>query len=162
METQNPKQPPGSELSAQSLTWGSNPRTARSWPEPKLDPQLTEPQRRPVSSHLLRNIFIHILLTPHTHIYSVPVRRLTSIPNRKQLNGCYIWYQTHCHLLGACVQRENLNAEVKDYLNPMTSSPRWEVILISSGTGSRNWKYPRKSDVKCRFQKAVHNVYLVV
>ena len=29
-ETQNPKQAPGSELSAQSPTWGSNPRTVRS------------------------------------------------------------------------------------------------------------------------------------
>ena len=36
-ETQNPKQAPGSELSAQGLTWGSNPRMVRSWPEPKLD-----------------------------------------------------------------------------------------------------------------------------
>ena len=26
-KTQNPKQAPGSELSAQSLTWGSNPQT---------------------------------------------------------------------------------------------------------------------------------------
>ena len=32
-ETQNPKQPPGSDLSAQSLTWGLNSQTARSWPE---------------------------------------------------------------------------------------------------------------------------------
>ena len=29
-ETQNPKQAPGSELSAQSSTWGSNPRAVRS------------------------------------------------------------------------------------------------------------------------------------
>ena len=29
-ETQNAKQAPGSELSAQSLTWGSNPQTVRS------------------------------------------------------------------------------------------------------------------------------------
>ena len=29
-ETQNPKQAPGSELSAQSLMWGSNSRTLRS------------------------------------------------------------------------------------------------------------------------------------
>ena len=28
---------PGSELSAQSPTWGSNPRTMRSGPEPKSD-----------------------------------------------------------------------------------------------------------------------------
>ena len=36
-ETQNPKQAPGSELSAQSPTRGLNPRTVRSWPELKLD-----------------------------------------------------------------------------------------------------------------------------
>ena len=34
-ETQNPKQDPGSELSARSLTWGSNSQTVRSRPEPK-------------------------------------------------------------------------------------------------------------------------------
>ena len=36
-ETQNPKQPPDSKLSEQSPTRGSNPRTGRSWPEPKSD-----------------------------------------------------------------------------------------------------------------------------
>ena len=34
---QNLKQPPGSELSAQSWTWGLNSQTTRSWPELKLD-----------------------------------------------------------------------------------------------------------------------------
>ena len=38
---------PGSELSAQSPTRGSNPQTVRSWPELKLDAQPTEPPRRP-------------------------------------------------------------------------------------------------------------------
>ena len=46
-ETQNLKQAPGSEPSAQSLTRGSNSRTARSWPEPKSDAQPTEPPMRP-------------------------------------------------------------------------------------------------------------------
>ena len=46
-ETQNPKQAPGSELSARSPTWGSNPRTLRSWPELKSDAQPTEPRKRP-------------------------------------------------------------------------------------------------------------------
>ena len=46
-ETQNWKQAPGSEPSAQSQMRGSNSRTTRSWPEPKSDPQLTEPPRRP-------------------------------------------------------------------------------------------------------------------
>ena len=46
-ETQNLKQAPGSELSVQSLTRGSNLRTMRSWPEPKSDAQPTEPPRHP-------------------------------------------------------------------------------------------------------------------
>ena len=36
-ETQNPRQAPGSELSAQSPTRGLNPRTKRSRREPKSD-----------------------------------------------------------------------------------------------------------------------------
>ena len=44
-ETQNPKQVPGSDLSAQSLTRGWNPQTARSWPEQESKAQLTEPPR---------------------------------------------------------------------------------------------------------------------
>ena len=46
-ETQNLKQAPGSELSAQSPTRGSNSRTTRSWPELKSAAQPTEPPRRP-------------------------------------------------------------------------------------------------------------------
>ena len=46
-ETQNLKQAPGSGLSAQNLTWGSNSWTMRSWPEPKWEAQLTEPPRCP-------------------------------------------------------------------------------------------------------------------
>ena len=44
---QNLKQAPGSELSAQSPTWGSNSWTTRSWPELKSFAQPTEPPRRP-------------------------------------------------------------------------------------------------------------------
>ena len=51
-ETQNRNQAPGSEQSAQSLTWGWNPRTARSWPEPKSDAQSAEPPRRPRGAFL--------------------------------------------------------------------------------------------------------------
>ena len=42
-ETQKPKQAPGSELSAQSLTPGSNPQAVKSWPVPKSGIQPTEP-----------------------------------------------------------------------------------------------------------------------
>ena len=53
-ETQNPKQAPGSELSAQSPTWGSNPQTMRSLPEPKLGTQLPEPPRCPMKTPIVR------------------------------------------------------------------------------------------------------------
>ena len=46
-ETQNRKQAPGSEPSAQNPTRGSNSRSARSWPEPKSDASPTEPSGRP-------------------------------------------------------------------------------------------------------------------
>ena len=46
-ETQNLTQAPGSELSAQSPTWGLNSRTVRSWLELKSDAQPTEPPRCP-------------------------------------------------------------------------------------------------------------------
>ena len=49
----NPKQAPGSELSAQSPTQGSNSRTVRSWPEPKSDAQPNEPPRCPESNWFL-------------------------------------------------------------------------------------------------------------
>ena len=47
---QNMKQVSGSELSAQSPMWGSNSWAVRSWPELKLDTQLTEPPRHPMDS----------------------------------------------------------------------------------------------------------------
>ena len=46
-ETQNPKQAPGSELSAQSLTPGSTSQAVRLRPEPKSEAQPTEPPRGP-------------------------------------------------------------------------------------------------------------------
>ena len=55
-ETQNPKQAPGSESSAQNLTQGSNPQTVTSLPEPKSDAQLAEPPRQ----------------VPHCQIFWIP------------------------------------------------------------------------------------------
>ena len=46
-ETWNPKQAPGCELPAQSLTQGLNSLTASSWPETKSDAYLTKPPRVP-------------------------------------------------------------------------------------------------------------------
>ena len=57
-ETQNPKQAPGSKLSAQSPTRGSNSWTLRSWPELKSDAQPTEPPRRPCYDLFLTEIFL--------------------------------------------------------------------------------------------------------
>ena len=51
-ETQNPKRAPGSELAAQSPMWGSNPRAARSLPEPKPGTQpRSPPPRAPLSQN---------------------------------------------------------------------------------------------------------------
>ena len=59
-ETQNPKQAPGSKLSAQSPMRGLNSETARSWPEPKPDAQPTEPPGHPDMVHSLSGvIFSH-------------------------------------------------------------------------------------------------------
>ena len=49
-ETQNPKQAPGSELSAQSPMRGLNSQTVRSRLKSKSVAQLTEPPRRPGKS----------------------------------------------------------------------------------------------------------------
>ena len=56
-ETQNLKQTPGSKMSAQSPTQGSNPQTMRSWPELKMDAQLIEPPRCPCPSLFLWGIW---------------------------------------------------------------------------------------------------------
>ena len=56
-ETQKLQQAPGSELSVQSPTWGSNSQTVQSWPEPKSVTQQTEPPRCP-----LRVLFIYNFL----------------------------------------------------------------------------------------------------
>ena len=56
-ETQNPKQAPGSEPSAQSPTRGSNSQTVRSRPEPKSDAPPTEPPRRPLILNNFNKIF---------------------------------------------------------------------------------------------------------
>ena len=65
-KTQNPRQAPGSELSAQSPMRGSNPCTMRSWPEPKLDAQPTEPSRCPYPEVLLEDVPLH--LRDHTYL----------------------------------------------------------------------------------------------
>ena len=57
-ETQNPKQAPGSEVSAQSPMWGSNSRTVRSLPELKADAQPTEPPRCPLCTFFVLTYFI--------------------------------------------------------------------------------------------------------
>ena len=53
-ETQNLKQAPGLKLSAQSPVRGLNSKVVRSWPEPKLDTQLTEPPTCPPRSHTIK------------------------------------------------------------------------------------------------------------
>ena len=57
---QNLKQTPGSELSAQSPTRGSNSRVVRSWPEPKSDAQPTESPRYPTPRYVVLIFNLHL------------------------------------------------------------------------------------------------------
>ena len=75
-ETKNPRQPPGSELSAQSSMRGSNSQTARSWPELKSDTQLTKPPRCPNSGrkfNFISQSFYCISFHFCNHTYSFQV-----------------------------------------------------------------------------------------
>ena len=69
-ETQNPKQAPSSELSAQSQTWGSNSWTMRSWPELKSDASPTRPPGHP------RDFLCNVCWQP---------------VNRNRASGCLDW-----------------------------------------------------------------------
>ena len=51
------KQAPGSELSAQSPTRGSNSRAVRSWPELKSAAQMTEPPRHHIIVIIFDTVF---------------------------------------------------------------------------------------------------------
>ena len=57
----NTKQAPGSQRSAQNPTRAWNPGTGRSWPEPKLNAQLTEPPRCPFMTIFDTRSYVHII-----------------------------------------------------------------------------------------------------
>ena len=59
--TQNQKQAPGSELSAQSPTRGLNPQTVSSWPEPKSVAQLTTTPAPLDNLFYLRFVFLQLM-----------------------------------------------------------------------------------------------------
>ena len=81
-ETQNPKQTPGSKLSTQSLMHGLNPRTMRSWPEPKLDSQPTEPPRCPRFYQVITNSSTTCFPTSQLiSLYSQPVIWASLVPD---------------------------------------------------------------------------------
>ena len=63
---------PGSELSAQSPTRGSNPRAARSRPEPKSDAQPAEPPRRPEFVTLTQKSDTRDAAGPHCQVRGLP------------------------------------------------------------------------------------------
>ena len=79
----------GSRLRAVSTEpmWGSNPQTARSWPEPKPDAQPTEPPRRP--SNLIFNVYITV------HLWNTPL--MTYHPDSKYLDCLYFFCITSDH-----------------------------------------------------------------
>ena len=60
-ETQNPKQTPGSELSAQSPTRGLNPQTERSWPELKSVANRLSHPGTPMCFEFYQMYLLHLL-----------------------------------------------------------------------------------------------------
>ena len=109
-ETQNPKQAPGSELSAQSPMRGSNSQTVRSWPEPKSDAQPTEPPRRPTTWHF-KKLNSHFLskkynfwtfkITYNT-IINVKIVPLSGLPGR--LRQLSVWLRLRSWSRGSWVR----------------------------------------------------------
>ena len=81
-ETQNPKQAPDSELSAQRPMRGSNSWTVRSWPGPKSDASPTEPPRCPYIFFIQSSIDGHLhcrhVLTPVNYV-AVNMRELITL-----------------------------------------------------------------------------------
>ena len=76
-------------LSAQSPTQGSNSSTARSWPEPKSDAQLTEPPRRPKWTPSSTWITIWLLLSfPHPLLWSLERKNVP--PNQASFSALVI------------------------------------------------------------------------
>ena len=90
-ETQNPKQAPGSELSAQSLMRGSNSQTVRSWPEPKSDTLSTEPPRRPCFLYFFKDecVFSFMASGFPLHILTRVIAHTPRAPQKDTLSCCW-------------------------------------------------------------------------
>ena len=112
-KTQNLKPTPGSELSAQSLTQASNSQTVRSWPEPKLDAQPTEPPRSPWEKWFLCFIFtLHYIST----FVNIPLGAHAPNPWQKNQQSLlaftyFFWEKTFFYYKDICVsfQTKSIN-----------------------------------------------------
>ena len=80
-ERQNLRQAPGFELLAQSLTWCSNSQTLKSWPELKLDTQLTEPPRCPYSFIFKISILKYLEMKSFTFKYTNIFLKVYTFPS---------------------------------------------------------------------------------
>ena len=127
-ETQKWKQAPGSEPSAQSSIWGSNSQTVRSWPEPKLDAQLTEPPRRPsISFFLIFNVYLCVRETDRVWVGEGQRERETQ--NRKQAPGSEPSAQSS--IWGSNSQMARPWPEPKSDAQP-TEPPRRPITFLNS------------------------------
>ena len=77
------------QLLAQSLTQGSNSQTVRSWPEQKLDTQLTEPPRRPLVSVYFTDLLVSYLsLYLHHQLHDPVAAELMNEWINEWINEC--------------------------------------------------------------------------
>ena len=120
-ETQNPKQDPGSELSAQSPIWGLNSWTMRSWPEQKSDTQPTEPPRCPTHRQFW---------TWHALCLQGRVRlKYTVIPSRDEGEMEALSWRRMAHALESQASREYAHR-----FRHQTSSYLWPLWHVRQAT----------------------------
>ena len=128
-ETQNLKQAPGSQCSAQSPTLDSNPQTVKSWPELKSDAQPTEPPRRPM---------MMILLTPH-HLWGPCVKHtLVHKPLEPQNDPFCRWGNR-----GIEINQLSWNDQASQWrskgLNPVLADTKVHTLHMNARLLSTSW-----------------------
>ena len=104
----DPKQAPGSQLSAQSPMRGSNSQTARSWPEPKSDAQPAEPPRCPKAAIRIACAYIGVPVHPSQWDRRPEVELLVSIvivfQNWELLFYCLPQIRWQCRFHQTCLK----------------------------------------------------------
>ena len=138
--------------------WGSNPWTVRSWPEPKLDAQPTEPPKCPYISWILirkqKSKLVLLCWTFHCNLYLLYFKR-REIFNRnhtkrmfspiKILNAMGIQRNSSLsrYVSGVVMWQELLSLHTGSQVFPQNTSALTEVHGMHSNKEDFIWTYMR-------------------